>query len=157
MIMKQTGLTLIELVVTLAVISLLLVLGVPQFQSTTANSRLTTTINKLTGDLAFARTEAIKRGLSVAITASGNNWANGWTTAANISGGTEDLRFSPALTTDVALTTSGVNAIQFNADGRSTASVNFTLCDDRSGTFGKKLSLSTTGQTFLEVKQSCNP
>ena len=155
MIMKQTGLTLIELVVTLAVISLLLVMGVPQFQSTTANSRLTTTINKLTGDLAFARTEAIKRGVSVAVTASANNWVNGWTTAANISGGTEDLRFSPALTADIALTTSGVNAIQFNADGRSTAAVNFTLCDDRTGSFGKVINLVATGQTFLAVNQTC--
>ena len=155
MIMKQTGLTLIELIVTLAVISVLLVLGVPQFQSTTANSRLTTTINKLTGDLAFARTEAIKRGEPVAVTASSNNWANGWTTAVTISGVTEDLRFSPALTADVALTTSGVNAIQFNADGRSTASVNFTLCDDRTGSFGKLVNLATTGQTFLRVNQTC--
>jgi len=155
MIMKQTGLTLIELVVTMAVISLLLVMGVPQFQSTTANSRLTTTINKLTGDLAFARTEAIKRGVSVAVTANGNNWINGWTTAVTISGATENLRFSPALTADTALNTSGVNAIQFNADGRSTATVNFSLCDDRTGNFGKTVNLVTTGQTFLAVNQAC--
>ena len=156
MIMKQTGLTLIELIVTMAVISILLVVGVPQFQSTTANSRLTTTINKLTGDLAFARTEAIKRGDPVTVTAANNiDWATGWVTAVTISGGTQNLRLSPALTADIALNTSSVNAIQFNADGRSTAAVTFSLCDNRAGAFGKTVSLTATGQTFLAVQQTC--
>ena len=155
MIMKQTGLTLIELVVTLAVISVLLVMGIPQFKSTTANSRLTTTINTLTGDLSFARTEAIKRGDPVTVTAPTADWSDGWTTAVNVSGGA-DLRFSPELTADVALNTStGVTSIQFNADGRSTAAVTFKLCDDRAGAFGKQIDLTTTGQTFLAVKQTC--
>ena len=153
--MKQTGLTLIELVVTMAVISLLLVMGVPQFQTTTANSRLTTAINTLTADLAFARTEAIKRGESVTVTAdvTNNDWADGWTIEL-LDDGT-DLRISPALVADAAINTSSVNAIQFNADGRSTAAVTFSLCDNRTGNFGKAVNLTTTGQTFLAVNQGC--
>lgn len=155
--MKNAGLTLIELIVTLAVISILLVLGVPQFKSTTSNSRLTTAINTLTGDLAFARTEAIKRGISVAVTGS-TNWAtSGWTVAENISGGAK-LRISPALTAGANITTNPTNTttVSFNTDGRSSA-VTFTLCDDRSGNFGKRVSLTTTGQTFLTTKISCKP
>ena len=151
MTMKQTGLTLIELIVTLAVISILLVVGIPQFKSTTANSRLTTAINTLTGDLAFARTEAIKRGVSVDVTANSANWINGWTTAVTISGATQNLRLSPALTGGATIA-AGATAIQFTADGRSTAAVTFSLCDDRAGAFG---SLTTAGQTFLDVKQTC--
>ena len=154
MTMKQTGLTLIELIVTLAVISILLVVGIPQFKSTTANSRLTTTINTLTGDLAFARTEAIKRGTSVTVTAKSADWINGWTTAVTISGASQNLRLSPALTGGATIT-AGATAIQFNADGRSTVAITFALCDDRTGNFGKTVNLATTGQTFLAVKQGC--
>lgn len=155
--MKQTGLTLIELIVTLAVISILLVMGIPQFKSTTANSRLTTTINTLSGDLSFARSEAIKRGTNVAVTANSNNWANGWTTSVTVSGGaTENIRFSPALVADAAINTSGVNALQFQADGRSTTTVTFNLCDDRAGTIGKRIELTTSGQTHLTTKVQCN-
>ena len=42
---KTYGLTLIELLVTVAVVMVLLVLGVPQFKSVTASNRLTTSIN----------------------------------------------------------------------------------------------------------------
>lgn len=157
MTMKQTGLTLIELIVTLAVVSVLLVLGIPQFKSTTANSRLTTAANTLTGDLAFARTEAIKRATAVTVTAPTNDWSDGWNTFINISGAPNiELRFSPALVADTAINTSGVNTIQFNSDGRSTSGVTFNICDDRSGTFGKKIDLTTTGQTHLTTKVQCN-
>lgn len=156
MTMKQTGLTLIELIVTLAVISVLLVVGIPQFKSTTANSRLTTTANTLTGSLALARTEAIKRATDVAITASNNDWTNGWTTSVTISGATTDIRLSPALVADTAINTSGVAAVTFQPDGRSTSAVTFTICDDRSGTVGKRVELSRTGQTFLTTNLQCN-
>jgi len=155
--MKQTGLTLIELIVTLAVLSTLLAIGIPQFSSSTANSRLTTAINTLSGDLAFARTEAIKRGDSIIVTGS-TNWAtSGWTVAETISGGS-NLRISPALTAGATIVTNPANttAVVFTPDGR-TASITFTLCDDRSGAFGKMVTLSSPGQTFLETSQSCNP
>ena len=158
--MKYTGLTLIELIVTLAVISVLLAFGIPQFKSTTANSRLTASINTLSGDFAFARTEAIKRGNNVVVTAAdASDWANGgWTVANNDSSGAS-LRISPTLTAGATIATNPANTgiVTFNANGRSTAQVEFTLCDDRSGSFGKKVTLNTTGQTFLETKESCNP
>ena len=156
MTMKQTGLTLIELIVTLAVVSVLLVMGIPQFKSTTANSRLTTTINTLTGDLSFARTEAIKRATNVAVTASNNDWTNGWTTSVTISGATETIRISPALTAGMTIVTNPANTgtVTYTGDGR-TSTIDMTLCDDRSGSFGKKLSITTSGQSFLDVKQTC--
>lgn len=153
MIMKQAGVTLIELVTTLAVISILVVLGVPQLQSTTANSRLTTAINTLTGDLSYARTEAIKRGETIKVTATNDDWADGWTIA--LDGDSTTLRISPALIAGAAINSNNINKVQFSADGRSTAAVTFSLCDDRTGAFGKTISLTTTGQTFLSIKQTC--
>lgn len=153
---RQTGLTLIELIVTLAVLSTLLAIGVPQLTSTSANSRLTTAINTLTGDLAFARTEAIKRGVPITVESTNADWAiNGWTVTENESG-TVTLRITPQLSANAALNTSGVTSVTFNANGRSAAAVTFILCDDRSGTFGKQVSLVATGQTFLTTRLQCN-
>ena len=155
---KTSGLTLIELLVTVAVVMVLLVLGVPQFRDVTASNRLTTSINLLQGDLAFARTEAIKRGVPVTISSGATNWATGgWTTAVTISGTDTDLRISPALTNMQQLTSTETE-IQFNADGRldGGGTVTFTLCDDRSGTLGKEVVISATGQSRLRTKIQCN-
>jgi type IV fimbrial biogenesis protein FimT len=156
--MKQTGLTLVELMVTLAVVSTLLAVGIPQFKNTTANSRLTSGINTLSGDFSFARTEAIKRGVpvTVTITGGGSDWAtNGWTVAA----GAINLRVSPELATSNTIVTVPANttSVTFNPDGRSaaTVAVAFTLCDDRGGNSGKRITLNSTGQTFLDINQDC--
>lgn len=154
--MKYRGLTLIELMVTLAVISIVLALGVPQFKSITAGNRLTSAINTLSGDLTFARTEAVKRGRDVTVTGS-TDWASsGWTVAVNNSG-TTNLRITPALGSPMTISTTPANTtvVTFSPDGRSDTAVTFKLCDDRSGNLGKKITLKLTGQTFLETKQTC--
>ena len=154
---KTSGLTLIELLVTVAVVMVLLVLGVPQFRTITASNRLTTSINLLQGDLAFARTEAIKRGMPVTISSAATNWATGgWTTAVTISGADTDLRISPPLTNMQQLTSTETE-ITFNADGRldGGGTVRFTLCDDRSGDIGKQVDIRATGQTDLTTKINC--
>ena len=150
--MKYNGFTLIELMITLGVLSILLVLGVPQFSNSTANSRLTTAINSLSGDFAFARTEAVKRSIPVTVTAVGANWASGWIVTANAA----QLRVSPALSGNAAIT-STVTSVQFLATGRtnSATALQFSLCDNRTGAFGKRVTLNSTGQTFLETKRTC--
>lgn len=156
--MKYNGFTLVEIMITLAVLSVLIAVGVPQFSSSTANSRLTSAINKLSGDLAFARTEAIKRGVDVTVTGSTTDWAtSGWTVAAiNASGPPTTLRISPPLTANATINTNpNTLGVGFRANGRSNNSVAFTLCDNRSGSFGKRVTLNTTGQTYLVIKQAC--
>ena len=61
------GFTLIELVVTLAVASVLLVVAVPNIRTFVQNSRARTQINDLVTDLTYARSQAVKRGLSVGL------------------------------------------------------------------------------------------
>ena len=155
---KISGLTLIELLVTVAVVMVLLVLGVPQFKSVTASNRLTTSINTLSGDLAFARTEAVKRGSPVTVSSDATNWATGgWTTAVTISGDDTALRVSPPLTNEQTLITN-TTTLTFNPDGRLNGggTVTFTLCDNRSGLIGKKVEIRAPGQTILKTKIQCN-
>ena len=82
---KNQGLTLVELMVTLAVFAILAVVGLPQISEITNNNRMVAEINSITGALALARSESIKRGRTITICASTdeatcntNEWEDGW-------------------------------------------------------------------------------
>ena len=72
--------------VGVAITAILLMVGVPSFQSAVASNRLTTSANDVVSALALARTEAIRRGTRVTVCKSANgtacttagNWAQGW-------------------------------------------------------------------------------
>jgi len=57
----QSGLTLIELLVAVAVLAILLSIGMPSFQSMVAQNRATSAANELQSTLQFARSTAIAR------------------------------------------------------------------------------------------------
>ena len=64
---SQKGLSLIELVVTLFVVSVLLSIGAPQFSEFVANNRIAASVNEANIALHLARTEAKKRNSFVSI------------------------------------------------------------------------------------------
>ncbi len=80
------GFTLIELIVTMAVISIVLLTGIPALTQMTNSNRLVSQINSIAGSLALARSEAIKTGGTVTLCASNDgatcneatNWESGW-------------------------------------------------------------------------------
>jgi type IV fimbrial biogenesis protein FimT len=83
------GFTLLELMVTIAVLAILATIGVPSFQGLIQSNRVTTQTNELVTALNFARTEAIKRGRSVQLEVITDS---GWTATVSIAGGGADLR-----------------------------------------------------------------
>lgn len=82
------GLTLIELIVTLAVVSIVLVTGIPALNQMSSNNRVVAQINSISGSLALARSEAIKSATAVTLCVSTNGatcdglaateWEKGW-------------------------------------------------------------------------------
>ena len=67
---RTFGFSLIELIITVAVISILATVALPSMQTYSMNDRLRTNVNILLGHLALARSEAVKRSQQVAICSS---------------------------------------------------------------------------------------
>lgn len=87
---RQSGFTLIELMITLIVVAVLMGIGVPNLRTFIQNSRITTQGNEMLASLALARSEAIKRSAPVVVCPSaaptaaaptcsaGGIWERGW-------------------------------------------------------------------------------
>lgn len=79
------GFSLVELMVTIAVLAILLAIGIPSFASLIASNRLTSATNELVAALQTARTEALRRNARVTVcpaasgaTACSGAWRDGW-------------------------------------------------------------------------------
>jgi type IV fimbrial biogenesis protein FimT len=116
------GFTLYELMVTLAVASVILSFGVPGFQNFVQNSRSVTHSNDLVTALNLARSEATRRGAPVDICAStdgttcsgSTDWSTGWVVRAPTG---EVLRAWPARSGGASVLTGNLASIQFQARG----------------------------------------
>ena len=83
---RASGYTLVELISTLAIVSVVLGLGAPALKATLTTSRVTTSINALAGTLAYTRSEAVKRNHHVVLCKSFDgtqctregDWRHGW-------------------------------------------------------------------------------
>ena len=85
---KNTGFTLIELMIALAILGILLAVGLPSLKSFMQSSQTVASTNELIAAFNVARSEAIKRNISVTICESTNgkacagsgsdNWQDGW-------------------------------------------------------------------------------
>jgi type IV fimbrial biogenesis protein FimT len=62
---RAQGLTLIELVITVTLLGLLLLVGLPSFTTMLSNLRVRSVSESVLGGIQFARSEALKRNLSV--------------------------------------------------------------------------------------------
>ncbi|BCU07709.1 GspH/FimT family pseudopilin [Allochromatium tepidum] len=142
---KQRGLTLIELMVTLAVAVIILSMGIPSFQSMIQSNRLTSAANEFMAALNYARSEAIKRGQGIilcktttftACTEGGNKWETGWMAFLDKdknnkwSSGDEILRVWQALPAGYTLRPNNNfnNYLRYGPDGAANNLGTFALC-----------------------------
>lgn len=129
----ETGFTLIELVVAIAILAIILGLAVPSMQSYILNQRVRNATFDLTSDLLYTRGEATKRNADVLIAATGGSWQNGWT----ISAGGVTLK-ERQIIRDLAVAATGAT-ITFRHNGR--------LAGNAQQRFDLTTSATTTGVT----------
>ena len=148
---KTLGFTLIELVMTMAIAGILISIAIPSFNSTLTSSRLTNYANDLVGALNLARSEAVRRGVSVTVRkldsdsytkiGPGVNWENGWDVFTDIDDdgkfdvGDELIRTYSALQSSYTLRGNNnfTNFIRYTPLGISNSIGSFVICDNSDG------------------------
>ena len=152
--MKQhSGFTLIELMITLAIASILLSVGIPSFQSIFEINRLATQANELVGAVNLARSEAIKRGQDVTVQASAGGFQNGWCVhlGANCAGANIVREFRAM--NQMAVVSGGISTLVFNGRGQKAlpageVSIRISPADCTSGMAdrARTISIANTGR-----------
>lgn len=166
---RASGFTLLELMVTIAVASVLIGLAIPSFSDMMRNNRLTTYTNELVTALNLARSEAVKRAVQVTIlrkSATNSVWESGWEVFVDNNGdgirnGTDALlRDYPQLTTGytirsganyscwLAFTSAGVvRASNSSCTGGGLSNDSFRVCDPSADkTISRTIALNTIGR-----------
>lgn len=158
--MKPNGFTLIELMITIAVMAVLLGFAVPSLSNLVYQSQLAGAVNELNVQVSTARTEAATRGRNTYICGTSDGiecdgeWANGLMTWVDLNGDetpqdNEIRRFYPIDTRALTLN-SNVDALQFNPRGqRVSANPNFTIVHEKcseTNNLSRAASVGATGR-----------
>lgn len=140
---RTRGFTLIELMVTVAVLAVMASLAAPSFRELLAAQRVRATGYNIVGDLVLARSEAVKRGENVTVTPVSTEWINGW--SVNVASTAEVLSGQGSVGSGVQFTTSPAS-ITFDRNGRTSVStvVRFGLSDG--GARKRCISLDPSGR-----------
>ena len=153
----EHGLTLVELLVTIAIVSIPLTIGVPSFKSLLRSSDMYSNTSDMVTAFNYARISAVKNGTSVQIGPQDlASWDSGlvvWLDSDDddIWDDGEELRLWDEFNTSstVASTNSLIN-FTFTASGEVNNSDVLTICDDRNGETGRTINILTSGAVFAE-------
>ena len=154
---RQRGFTLVELMVTLAIVAILVTVGVPNFRDFIMNNRLISRANEFVAAVNLTRSLAIKQQRNAYITSNaGTNWANGWTVwvdndTDNIRDANEVVRVTQAFPGTGTFTSTGATQFRYSPSGLVNGAGMLTLCDDRSGEIGRVIDISPAGRSNIQT------
>jgi|25BtaG_2_1085352.scaffolds.fasta_scaffold12134_2 type IV fimbrial biogenesis protein FimT len=174
---RSSGFTLLELIITIIVLSIVASFAVPSFRETIMNNRLTAQINEASSLISYARSEASKLQSGVVTVCSSTDnascsgnaaWETGWIVFRDIDGdravdtadGDELLKVGNALSGGNSfrirgLTSNGGGFIQFASNGfpippaGGSAAGTIMVCDSRGVSDARAIVLGVAGQVRL--------
>jgi type IV fimbrial biogenesis protein FimT len=181
---RIAGFTVTELVMVMTIIGILTAIGVPSFKYVTASNRISSEINALLGDMQFARSQAIKQGLTVTVCSSsnstlaaptcntggaGNTWNTGWIVFLDSNGdgqvnnGEQVIRVQPAFNgTDTLQSMGSLAAVTYNRLGYAPTwngqTINIALHDANGlSVYTRCLAITASGSVSTEKAGMGNP
>jgi type IV fimbrial biogenesis protein FimT len=142
----QTGFTIIELMLVIAVMGTILAFGVPQFRELRANAALRGTTMDLVASLNMARAEAVSLRTPITLEPiTGSDWSSGWRLEFPADRADDNRSFNPRPGVGV-VEAGGLGGLQFRANGTVSAAAEFTICDGRGGERGRRIRVNQLGR-----------
>ncbi len=179
---RSAGITIIELVVSLAVVSILVTTGVPSFSNFIQSNKISESAFDALGTINLARAEAVKRRTRVVLCRSANpaattpacggtsnTWTTGWLVFAS---GDANNTYEAATDTllgrgvvnssNVTVMTNSTsnNNLEYNSDGTTNESggtARFAICDKRGGAYGRQIDVPPHGRPKFTKGSSTAP
>jgi len=180
----MAGFTVTELVMVMTIIGILAAIGVPSFKYVRTSNRISSEINGLLGDMQFARSLALKQGLTVTVCSSsnstsanpacnigpaGNSWDTGWIVFLDSNGnqqvdaGEQVIRVqapfngTDTLTSSVAYAATTYNRLGY-APTPTGGTININLHDSTNTTaWTRCLAITASGSVTTERYGAGNP
>ena len=158
---KQLAFTLIELMITVAIVAIVLAIGLPSMETYLKNSELINVSNRFSSLTSYAQSEAVKRNHQVIICTSNSksSCANGGKylivvsdvdNSGSVDKGETMLRMVEVVTSGnnivVNYLTFSSHLVVFTPSGVPTETGIIEICDDRGKTYAKALVLNLGGQ-----------
>ena len=156
---RYSGFTILELLITMAIIAILAGIAAPSYNSMIARNKVNSMRENLANALQYARSEAIKRKVNVIVCASANHtgcnggtdWHQGWVIFADDNGNNsiesgERLQVQYSYS-DLVTGSVGDSRVSFTPSGRPDRGENqiIGVCDPNDANNGKALRISATG------------
>ena len=166
---KEAGFTLLELLVTVAVLAILVGIGVPAYGKLVADQRLSTATNRLVFAVHLPRSEAVLRNARVTLCnsadgvfcADGGGWEQGWIVFVDRDGTGQRAADDPLIAVEEAppgVVITGNSSVQryvsyigLGSTRRASGALQMgtiTLC---AGSEGRQLVISRTGRPRLQI------
>jgi len=159
---RSRGLTLIELMITLAVLVVLLTLAAPSFRTLLMNSRIGTQSDAFFNGLNYARSTALNTSVQVDVCPVGTNdadstcgvdWGAGWMVLGHPADSAtpvilQSMRPSEGGPVLASVSVGGNPAsavVSFSPRGLATNQAYFRICDTRGSDYARSLTVTPTG------------
>ena len=161
----SSGFTLLELMVTLAVVAITLSLGIPSFRSVVLDSRMVSDANQFVSAISLARSSAVRFQRDAIICTStdysaatpscsgGTDWTAGWIVWVDkdrdgIVDSAEVIAVQAPLNDQTLFTATAAGRFAYDSRGFGLgAGDTLTLCDNRTGETGRAVNVNAVGRT----------
>ncbi len=168
---RQTGLTLVELMVTVAVAIIMLAAAVPGFNDIMRSNKLSTNVNTFVQALHVTRSEAVKSGGATLCASNdgascvGGDWTKGWILFSDfnldgvLNGADTLVRVNDAMPAGATLPVFSATTVTYAGTGflnPPQANLTLTFCAGRTGTgAGRTVTVNRTGRPTTTNYNSC--
>jgi len=171
---RQSGFTIIEIMITIAVVAVLAAVGVPAIGNLIKNNRVRAHMFEVLDSIQLTRSEATKRRQAVVMCrtadptagtpvcgGTANTWTTGWLIFEDKNGnssydsGTDVLikAVNPAAEGNITVMTNSVcnNNLSYKSDGslNESGTAKFAICDDRGVGFGRQVNVALVGRASV--------